>query len=149
MLLHVATPNSVAHSNVTSSIEPEVHNISRRRQMKTETWTWVSCKKNWRRSDMFPKSGPGLCMRLYSLALDDDDFMIYYIKMAAPLFKKIHKLTPGITYKNTKSAQNYRTPQNHSKQQIWCNCYSHEQSFYYKLLPVLWNYSRTIFLVHW
>jgi len=27
-------------------------------------------------------------MRLYSLALDDDDFMIYYTKMAVPLFFK-------------------------------------------------------------
>jgi len=36
-------------ANVTSSIKPEVHNVSLRRQRKTEPW--VTCTKIWLRSD--------------------------------------------------------------------------------------------------
>ena len=37
---------------MTSSIKPEVHNVSQSRQSRTEPRTWATCTENWRRSDV-------------------------------------------------------------------------------------------------
>ena len=45
-------------ANMTSSIKPELYNVSLRRQSRTERWPQVTCTRNWWRSGVWFRRWP-------------------------------------------------------------------------------------------